>query len=1090
MKQRKNITNVIAVLLGALLLLSNTAFAQNPLEVSGTVTDESGQPVVGAVVMVSGKTSTGTVTDIDGKYSISVPGPDATLTFSCIGFQDVTEQVGGRSTINVGMSEDTTLLDEVVVVGYGVQKKVNLTGSVSQINFDENISSRPVMNTSSALGGLAAGVQVRQSSGQPGSDSASILIRGNTTLNSNSPLVLVDGIEWSMDNINTNDIATISVLKDAASTAIYGSRAANGVILITTKMGSQKDKAKVTYSFNGAWQMPYNRLGWVSDYITHMNLVNESRENVDMAPIFSDQTIAQWEYANAHPDELNEYGVKNSIAFPNTDWFTEIFQTGFSQNHNISVEGNVKGARYLVSLGYLDNEGVMNRFESINSGTKKIDFRANVEGRINDYITIGARVFGNRQTYGLANIANAFSYIYQTTPGVAPGVPGAWGAAINKTEESNTANNIFMQMRGSQGHHTVYRLNASMYARITFLKDFSLEITGNYAPDFTEKNTYAFKNITWNYTTNTKVNESSLDTATNSNSYGHTDRINTEILLRWGKTFNRHDVGAIAGFSTNYYHNRSFSASKIGSPDWTITEMSAYTDVNGMPGSSSSEWSLMSAFARVNYAFAERYLFEANFRADGSSRFAPNTRWGFFPSFSAGWRINKENWMSNVDWLSNLKLRASWGITGNNNSGNYAWQSTYNTVNVVYDGTNTKGLLQTALGNSLLEWETTYTTNVGLDFGFLENRISGELDGYVKNTTGILFKPSIYETMGNVTGAYANIAQVRNSGFELALNYRDHFGKDFNIGVGLNLGYNVGYVTKYKGPLEKGWDGDRYVNNYSDVAQSGFGGVILEGHKLGEHYHYKLYRGTGAGYTGGQVDINAGPTDGMIRTESDMTWVKKMMEAGYRFVGTGQVGKDQLWYGDLIYADINGDKNYGDTNDQDFNGKTSIPAVNLGLTLSLSWKGLDFYALFSGAFGFWLNWGTQYYNTTKVTNGHSISKRLAADHYFYDPENLFDPRTNINGTFPRLTFKEDYSNSLTSDFREYKGDYFKLKNIQLGYTIPQKWTQYAKINKFRIYVSAENIFTITKFPGMDPEAGTTIGYPLMRSVSLGAQVTF
>ena len=826
-----------------------------------------------------------------------------------------------------------------------------------------------------------------------------------------------------------------------------------------------------------------------------MNLVNESRENMDQAPIFSSQTIESWEYANAHPDELNEYGVPNHIAFPNTDWFSEIFATGFSQEHNVSVEGSSSRVKYLISAGYLDNEGVMNRFESINSGTRKIDFRTNVEGKVNDWITIGSRIFGNRQTYGLANVANAFSYIYQTTPGVAPGVPGAWGSAINRTEESTTANNIFSQMRGSSGHNTTWRLNASMYAKFRFFKDFSAELTANYAPTFTDKNTWSYNNVTWNYTTNTQVSESTLANASNSNSHSQTDRVNLEALLRYEKSFGKHDAGVIAGWSSNYYHSRSFSASKIGSPDWNITEMSSYTDVNGMPGSSSAEWSLMSFFGRLNYSYDERYLLEANLRADGSSRFAPQTRWGLFPSFSAGWRIDKEPFMRGADFLSNLKLRGSWGITGNNNSGNYAWQATYSTVNVVYAGSNIKGLLQTTLGNNLLEWETTYNGNVGLDFGFWGNKLTGELDAYIKNTEGILFRPSIYETMGDVTGAYANIARVRNMGVELSLNWRDGIGKDFRYGAGLNLAFNKGVVTKYKGDLIKEWyeteGGKRaYRNNYSDVAQSGFGGVILEGHELGEHYLYKLYKGSGAGYTGGTVDIHAGPTDGMIRTEGDMAWVREMINAGYSFCGGKTIAKDQLWYGDLIYADIDGDGNYGDTDDQDFTGKSSVPKVNLGLTLSASWKGFDFYALFAGAFGFWLTWNTQYYNTTKVTNGHSISKRLAADHYFYDPSNLTDERTNIRAQFPRFTYKDDLNNAKASDFREYRGDYLKLKNVQLGYSLPVKILSYARVSKFRVFVSAENIFTLTRYPGMDPEAGTTIGYPLMRSMSLGAQLTF
>lgn len=450
--------------------------------------------------------------------------------------------------------------------------------------------------------------------------------------------------------------------------------------------------------------------------------------------------------------------------------------------------------------------------------------------------------------------------------------------------------------------------------------------------------------------------------------------------------------------------------------------------------------------------------------------------------------------MQEATWLSNLKLRASWGITGNNNVGNYSWQSTYQSVKIVTGGAGTTGFVQKELGNDNLEWETTYTTNVGLDFGIFDNILTAEMDFYVKNTSGILYRPTVYETMGNITGAYANLAAVRNTGFELTLAHNNTIGKDFRYGISLNLGYNKGIVTKYQGQLQQYWtevDGKRvYVNNLAQVSQGSNTAKILEGHVYGEHLLYQVYKGSGRGYTGGEVDVNAGPKDGMIRTEADMAWVKAMIDAGYSFRGVKKVGKDQLWYGDLLYQDVNGDKNYGDSNDQVLNGHTNNPLVNAGLSLNLSWKGIDFSAVFSGAFGFWLNWGTQYYNTTKVTNGHGIARHIAADHYFYDPDNLTDSRTNIHGKNPRLTLNDDFSNAMTSDFREYRGDYVKLKNLQIGYTLPQNISRKIAMQKFRVFISAENLFTITKYPGLDPEIGTTIGYPLMRSVSLGAQISF
>ena len=947
------------------------------------------------------------------------------------------------------------------------------------------------MTTSSALAGLSAGLQVRQTSGQPGEDSASLRIRGNTTLNNNSPLVLVDGVEWSMDDVNPADIESVTVLKDASSTAIYGSRAANGVILITTKKGS--GKASVTYSVQAVMQTPYNKIGWLSDYATHMDLVNEAADNVDQAHIFSDSTIAAWKAAQANPDGVNEYGVKNSIAYPNTDWFKELFSTGFSQEHNVSVQGSSEKVRYLVSLGYLDNNGVMTRFKEIDSGTSKFNIRTNVEAKVTNWLTMGARIFGQKQDYGLANVKNAFNYIYQTTPGVYPGEPDKWGRAV-ATEESTSANNIFAQMAGPAGHKTTYRMNASLYGVVNLYKGLTFEATGNYAQIYTEQNSYARKNGMWNYMNDTRFSESNLANANNSNSYSMNYRINTEMLLRYNNTFaEKHEVGALAGFTTNYYKQRAFSVSKKGAADWSISEMDKYTDYDSS-SSSTAEWSLMSWFGRVNYAYDSRYLVEANFRADGSSRFSPKSRWGFFPSFSAGWRINQEEFMQEATWLSNLKLRASWGITGNNNVGNYSWQSTYQSVKIVTGGAGTTGFVQKELGNDNLEWETTYTTNVGLDFGIFDNILTAEMDFYVKNTSGILYRPTVYETMGNITGAYANLAAVRNTGFELTLAHNNTIGKDFRYGISLNLGYNKGIVTKYQGQLQQYWtevDGKRvYVNNLAQVSQGSNTAKILEGHVYGEHLLYQVYKGSGRGYTGGEVDVNAGPKDGMIRTEADMAWVKAMIDAGYSFRGVKKVGKDQLWYGDLLYQDVNGDKNYGDSNDQVLNGHTNNPLVNAGLSLNLSWKGIDFSAVFSGAFGFWLNWGTQYYNTTKVTNGHGIARHIAADHYFYDPDNLTDSRTNIHGKNPRLTLNDDFSNAMTSDFREYRGDYVKLKNLQIGYTLPQNISRKIAMQKFRVFISAENLFTITKYPGLDPEIGTTIGYPLMRSVSLGAQISF
>lgn len=375
----------LLLLLASLFLLTDVVWAQTSATVSGVVIDENGETLPGVSVIEVGTTN-GVLTDLNGHYTLKTTSAKPSVSFSYIGYQTTTLPLNGRTKLDVQMKVETKVLDEVVVVGYGVQKKVNLTGSVTSINFADQTEGRPIMSVSSALSGLAAGMNVTQASGQPGSDGATIRVRGNGTFNTNSPLVLVDGIEWSMDNVNPNDIESISVLKDAASTAIYGTRAANGVILITTKNG--KGKPQISYSYSGVVQMPYNNLSFVSDYARYMGLVNEACDNVNTKGIFSQESIDRWRAASADPNGLNEYGVPNYVAYPNTDWFDEVFDTGYSQEHNLSVAGSSEKVKYMLSLGYLDNQGVMNRW-NLDSSTQKINFRTNLEAKIVKWMTVG-----------------------------------------------------------------------------------------------------------------------------------------------------------------------------------------------------------------------------------------------------------------------------------------------------------------------------------------------------------------------------------------------------------------------------------------------------------------------------------------------------------------------------------------------------------------------------------------------------------------------------------------------------------------------------------------------------------------------------
>lgn len=1077
------------LLLTLLLFMVEMTMSAESMKVKGKITGSDGLPLAGVVVTVSGNTSKGSVSDNDGAYEIEADSK-ASLDFSCIGYKSVTEAISGRSVIDVVMQEDSQMLEEIVVVGYGTQKKVNVTGAVTSIDFAKQSEGRPIMSTASALAGLAPGMMVHQGSGQPGSESTTIRIRGvgSFTSASSSPLVLVDGIEWSMDNVNPNDIASISVLKDAASTAIYGTRAANGVILITTKNGSEQSP-RISYSYKGIVQMPYNNLDWVSDYARYMELFNEACDNSLTSRVFSQTNIDTWKAAAENPYGLNEHGVPNYAAYPNTDWFDEIFRDGYSQEHNLSVSGGSSKARYMLTMGYLDNQGVMNRF-NLNSSTQKVNFRSNVEADVTKWFTVGSKIYGQYQQYGLANISNGFNYLYQTTPGIYPGSENAWGRPANN-EESPNANNILGQMAGSTGTNHVWRVNGTVYAKIHPVKAVSIEGTFNYAPTFQERHTYSRENGSWDYITDTRYSSSGLSKASVTNRLDRTYRMSTELLARYNGQTGDHSYGALAGYSAIEYKSWGWSVQKRGATDWSLNDMSTYSELYGSSSSSKTGWGLRSYFGRLNYSFKDRYLFEANVRVDGSSRFGSNNRYGVFPSVSAGWKIDEEPFMAGTKgWLDNLKLRASWGQTGNNQGiGNFAWQATYKAGNVVVDGSNATGLYIASMSNINLKWETTTTTDVGVDAAFLKGRLTSELDYYFKNTTDILFTPSTYLTMGNFDQVPSNLGSMWNQGIEIALNWRDRIGKDIHYWVGANFSYNKNKVTSFKGKLDKRWIDGKYHNNISDVSENWKSpGKLIEGHRIGEHYMQKRYRGSGKGYTGGAVDINAGPADGMIRTQKDMDWVEAMIESGYSFNGVKTLSPDQLWYGDFVYADNNGDGNYGNEDDKQFNGHSSTPSYNLGINLGISWKGLDLSMLWSGAFDYYIYWATDYYNSTNVTWGYAISKRIADNHYFFDPDNPDDIRTDTGAKYPRL-FRGSKNREI-SDFYEYKGDYLKLKNVQIGYTIPQKWTTKAAIQELRFYVSGENLLTITGFPGMDPELGSTIGYPLMRQVSFGAQITF
>lgn len=1057
--------------------------------INGIVTDPNNEPLIGVTLTIPG-TNTGTVTNANGRFELEIPADTKTIQASYIGY--ATQKVGltaGKTTFNIVLDEDVALLSEVVVVGYGTQKKVNLTGSVATVNLEKESRSRPLVSASQALSGMTAGLQAMQGSGTPYGEGFSFNIRGVGTLNSSSPLVLVDGMEQSLNNVDPNDIASISILKDAASCAIYGNRGANGVILVATKTG-KAGKVSVSYNTLLSLNQPTKLIKTVSNYAKYMELMNESAINIGESAPFSEITINEWREAEKDPNGISPSGYPNYVAYPNTDWYDEIYSNDWMMKHSLSVTGQEGRTGYNLSVSYIDNPGLIK-----NTGYQRYFMRTNVYSDITKWLRIGTRMWGyhtdqkKSDTNSLRNITTQ-----KMVPGVYPFYDGKYGAP-EANEEDPQSHNPLWDMAQSEGHIKNTQMFTTFYTNIKFLENLSYDINLNYkdyrhefmAVD-TDYGKYSFKSDQWIASL-----KDPADLYTRMGYIRENDWKLTQ-LLKYNQTFDKHEVSALMGFEEERFMKRVTNTTKLGLIDASVGDPSSATtpsDING----TGDEFTSRSYFGRINYAFDNRYLFEANMRYDGSSRFSPDNRWGLFPSVSAGWRISEEAFMEELP-VDNLKLRVSWGKLGNNAIGNYEWQSVYNSAKYAFGRTLSNGLAVTSISNNLLEWESTAITNIGVDFATFNNRLIFEADYYNKVTDGILYRPDMYMVMGTASGPRQNIAEVTNRGIEMTLNWQDRIGK-VNYRVSGNFAYNKNEVSKYKGELKRGWMTDEkgnrfYQSNIGDVSTGGITRVI-EGKIINECYMLQPYNGNGNHFNAdGTVNINGGPKDGMIRTVDDMKWIRAMVDAGYQFYPRQNVSKNGIWYGDYIYADLNEDGVYGNDADNDFQGSSNVPKYNFGFQASANWKGFDLSMNWSGAAGFSLYYYRLALNSSATIKGYAIGEKIANDHYFFDPKNPDDVRTNITSKNPRLTNNSgsDQSGMRHSSVHLQKGDYLKLKNLTLGYTLPETMSKKVYAQDIRFFASGENLFTITGFEGMDPEMRTDIGYSTMRQYAFGVNITF
>lgn len=1002
--------------------------------VTGVVLDATNIPVIGANVIVKGTTN-GTVTDMDGRFSLQNVPENAVLQVSYIGYLDQEIPVSGKSTVQVLLKEDTQKLDEVVVVGYGVQKKANLTGSVATVKYGQELENRPITDPSQALSGKTTGVWVSQNSGAPGSDGATIRVRGYGTLNNTEPLVLIDGVEGRMAELAPNDIESITVLKDAASAAIYGSRAANGVVLIETKKGSGD---KVTINYNGYFgvQQLGRRYNLISNSAEYMELWNTAFTNSGSDPLFPNDVIEAFRNGN------------DPYRYPSTNYFDEVFRNAFTTQHNLSATVGGKKSHSYISLGYLNNNGIIK-----NTDSERYSLTVNTEAKVTDWLKMGARARMMRKTtnqpydgisrviYMMAN-GHPFSTPYLQDGKTFGGSQALYMSGDKAGQPIVDTRNPFPDLYNGLNQSINTFMKGNAYMTIDFMKGLSL--TAQYSAQYNNNNQDKYNQLLYCYTDLDGSNKSKpLDFPSTLYVYRKVeDELYSTFFanLNFNKSFGKHDVSALLGFQQEALTKRLTSAQKTDPAKDDLHQVDSGSK-NPTATGNKYQWRMLSYFGRVNYAFDGKYLAEFNLRADGSSRFAKGNRWGYFPSVSAGWRLSEEGFVKNLGIFDNLKLRASWGKLGNQNIGSSSNSDYFPYLTVLsqdyansynYNNTLAPGAAVTGLVDPDITWETTTSTDIGIDMGFFKNRLSIEADYFMKKTTDIIVQLPIPLIMGGLTAPFENIGEMKNNGFELNVNWQDNVSKDFSYNIGANLTYIDNEVVKFRG----GKSPDQLY-------------LIREG------YSYKTLYGF--------------IQEGVYQSDE---------EAKQHMHSNGYVPEA----GDLRYKDVNGDGKL-DYQDKQEIGNT-IPKFTYGINAGLTWKNFDLnlqFACIAGVHGYFQNAWTE----PLGISGGTITERWRDAWTPENPSNEL-PKIKVNDTWNRQQ----------SSFWACNMSWFKLKNVQLGYTLPKTLSQKMFLQKCYVYVNATDLFTLvsSKYEGFDPERDTFADgyghYPIPRVFTLGLNLTF
>jgi len=1033
--KKRNYGFVIALL----ICWMEMAYSQSQLTVTGKIVFQDGAPAIGVSVAVKG-TTIATASDDDGNYRISTPST-GTLVFTQLGAVPQEIAVDGRTIVNVTLESDVSALDEVVVVGFGTQKKVNLSGAVAQVSGDALVN-RPVANVTGALQGVLPGVTVFRGSGKPGAEGYGIRIRGFSSSNTTSALVLVDGIQMDMNLLNPDDIESISVLKDASASAIYGARAAGGVVLVTTKKGTA-GKTRINfnsyYGINATARQPQRLNSWEEQI-----LIDESRRNATGNPEFSEEQM-EW-VSNPNFSVRPNPTQDRWEYFGNNNWLKEgMDKYNGMQNHTLSINGGSSQMNYLVSGGYYKRDGVLRYGPDDNS---RYNLRANINAELNKYLSvevvagyIGSIV--NENAYGTEQIINR---LYRSRARQSLYVPAEdiTGQPYNGDLQINA---VDIEKNGGLEQRMYESFTGRLNLKVqNLVKGLTFDLSGWRNQDYYSMENDSRTLLWYGRTTNTvrfRINDPNTKSMAKNRGYHN----NLQGVFTYNLSLaDAHNFTLLGGASFEEYRKDEFSAgaqSMITNDFFSFNFADPLTKTNG---DKIESWAMGSFFGRLNYNFREKYLFEASFRYDGSSRLAPENRWQLFPSFSAAWRIDQENFMQDQSILSALKLRGSWGQLGNGAVlGLYDYialltSGLTQTNNLVFNDIRTQYFYQNQLASPQKTWETVQQSNIGIDAGFLHDRLSLTADYYVKRNKDMLAQLNLPNIIG-INVPSMNIGELKSWGWEFDIRWRDRINA-FNYRVGFNISDNQNELVRY--------DGRNSIGN---------GGVVelLEGYPLNSVWGYR--------------------TDGFFQSQEEYNAYKEQVVTPF-FPGNAGAG-------DVKYLDLdgNGSINAGEGTPENSGDLVYLGTTNArytyGLDLGFDWKNVDFSVFFQGAAKrkFLINEGT----LSPMLGTADMPWTIHMDRW--TPE-------NPDAYFPRM-YQTSAHNYRSSDRWAQNGSYVRLKNLQLGYTVPIRTD---KIQRLRVYFSGQDLWESTDVMSVfDPEVGNNVGattYPFFRSYSFGLNVTF